>query len=356
MKESHPVADIFPMLPPDELQRLADSISAHGLREPIVLLDNMILDGRNRYAACKLAGITPDFIEFDGDDAFDFVIDKNLERRHLNESQRAVVAAKIANMPLGGAVYRSANLPIDPGRVSQEQAAEMLNVSPRSIRNVKAIEREAPELIPQIESGEITAHEAQKEIKSRKREQEIETVKAEPHAMVPEGVFRVLVLDPPWPYGTQYDPDGRRAANPYPEMSIEEIGGLPVPERAHDDCVLFLWTTHKFMRDSFALLDDWGFRDVSIITWVKDRMGLGQWLRSQTEFCIMAVKGKPITNLTNQTTVVYGPMREHSRKPDEFFYMVESLCPGSKLEFFAREQREGWVSWGNETEKFGVAA
>lgn len=167
---------------------------------------------------------------------------------------------------------------------------------------------------------------------------------------LPKGVFEVIVIDPPWEYGTEYDPQARRAANPYPEMSIEEIASLEIPSA--ENCVMWLWTTHKFMRYSFTLLDGWGFRDVMIVTWIKDRMGLGTWLRSQSEFCIMAVKGKPIIELTNQTTVINGKMREHSRKPDEFYSLVDGLCVGRKLDYFSREQRKGWAQYGNDASKF----
>ena len=164
------------------------------------------------------------------------------------------------------------------------------------------------------------------------------------------GLFNVISIDPPWPYGTEYDPETRRAANPYPEMSLDAIKALEIPAAQH--CVLWLWTTHKFMRHSFSLLDTWGFRDVAILTWTKDRMGLGSWLRSQSEFCIMAVRGNPPVNLTNQTTIIHGPLREHSRKPDEFYAMVDSLCVGRKMDFFSREKREGWEQTGNDIDKF----
>jgi N6-adenosine-specific RNA methylase IME4 len=167
---------------------------------------------------------------------------------------------------------------------------------------------------------------------------------------VPVGLFDVIVVDPPWPYGTEYDPYTRRAASPYPEMSLEEILEIRLP--AKEDCVLWLWTTHLFMRHAFAILDAWGFREVAILTWVKDRLGLGSWLRSKSEFCIMAVKGKPVVNLTNQSTVLFAPMREHSRKPDEFYEMVETLCPGRKLDFFSREPRPGWEQYGNDVGRF----
>ena len=160
----------------------------------------------------------------------------------------------------------------------------------------------------------------------------------------------MVVIDPPWPYGTEYDPNGRRAASPYPEMSLDEIKAIELP--ASDDCVLWFWTTHKFMRYSFDILDTWGFRDVAIVTWMKDRMGLGTYLRSQSEFCIMAIKGRPTINLTNQTTIINGKLKEHSRKPDEFYEMVNSLCVGYKLDYFSREKRSGWDQYGNDTNRF----
>lgn len=168
--------------------------------------------------------------------------------------------------------------------------------------------------------------------------------------VLPDGVFEVIVIDPPWPYGTKYDPKGRRIANPYPEMSLEEIQDIELPMA--DDCVLWLWTTHKFMRHSFGILDTWKFKDVAILTWVKNKIGMGNWLRSQSEFCVMAVYGKPQVNLANQTTVLNGQARQHSRKPEEFYALVESLCIGRRLDYFSREKREGWEQLGNQPEKF----
>jgi N6-adenosine-specific RNA methylase IME4 len=118
---------------------------------------------------------------------------------------------------------------------------------------------------------------------------------------------------------------------------------------------LWLWTTNAFLREAFECLDAWGFKNKTVLTWVKDRMGLGNWLRGQTEHCLVAVKGKPIVTLTNQTTALSAPMREHSRKPDEFYALVESLCPGNRLEMFARQSRDGWQSCGAEHELFDAA-
>jgi hypothetical protein len=175
----HPVADIFPMLPEQELLMLSEDIKANGLKQPIWTSDEMILDGRNRYRACKIARVDPAFKEFKGGDPLAFVLSLNLHRRHLNESQRAGVAAKIANIGLGEAhrpnkVGKFADL---TSPVSQPKAAEMLNVGERIVRSYKAVERDAPELTKRIDAGEITVHEAQKEVRKSEQAKRIETIK-----------------------------------------------------------------------------------------------------------------------------------------------------------------------------------
>jgi len=164
----------------------------------------------------------------------------------------------------------------------------------------------------------------------------------------PTGQYHVIAIDPPWPYGNRHDDATHRAANPYPSMSVEEITALQIPGLALDDCALWLWTTNAFMEEAHRVARAWGFEKKTILTWVKDRMGTGDWLRGQTEHCLMCVKGRPLVTLTNQTTVITGPLREHSRKPDSFYQLVESLCTGKRIDLFSREQREGWDIYGIE--------
>lgn len=348
MMDAHEYANLFPLMDGAAFAELKQDIRENGLLDEIILYDGKILDGRNRYRACMELETEPRFKTVNGStDPLKYVISKNLTRRHLSESQRALVAGRLSNMP-GHRPNKSLNL----DSYSMEQAAKLFNVSRATVAMVKAVEKAAPELIEKIERGEMSAHEAGKKVKEAKRKASINEQRSNiaQGIVKPDGLFDIISVDPPWPYGTQYDPDGRRAANPYPEMSLDEIRDMKLP--ASDDCILFLWTTHKFMRHSFELLDAWGFRDVAIITWIKHRIGLGQWLRSQAEFCIMAVKGKPMVDLTNQSTVVYAMVRNHSRKPDEFYEMVNSLCVGRKLDYFSREQREGWSQFGNDVERF----
>lgn len=254
---------------------------------------------------------------------------------------------------------------MDSGKVAISTAAKLATATDEVQRQAVADPKKAVELAKAASAAKVkeireTAKEERKVANEEKKQERVADIEQQAAAIeeslpgIPVGPFHVISLDPPWPYGTQYDPDARRAANPYPEMSLEHIKAIELP--AADDCVLWLWTTHKFMRHSFELLDAWGFRDVAIVTWVKDRMGLGAWLRSQSEFCIMAVKGKPPITLTNQVTVIHGPLREHSRKPDSFYEMVNGLCVGAKLDYFSREKREGWAQIGNTPEMFKEVA
>jgi N6-adenosine-specific RNA methylase IME4 len=160
--------------------------------------------------------------------------------------------------------------------------------------------------------------------------------------------FHVIVCDPAWRYAIRASDATQRGNTPYGDMSIDEICALPVPELAADDCIMWLWTTNLHMRDAFTVLDAWGCEPKTILTWGKQRLGIGTWLRGQTEHAILAVRGRPKTRLTNQSTLLLASAGRHSAKPDEFYRLVEDLCPGSKLDMFARRQRPGWVAWGNE--------
>lgn len=164
------------------------------------------------------------------------------------------------------------------------------------------------------------------------------------------GKFSVVSIDPPWPYGRQYDPEGSRAANPYPEMSIQEISSIELP--LESDAVIFLWTTHAFLPDSFAILKNWGAEYKATIVWNKKKIGMGAWFRMQCEFCLVGIIGKPFWQNTKFPEIIEEPRREHSRKPDAFFELVNQITAGKKLEYFSREKRAGWENFGNETEKF----
>lgn len=173
---------------------------------------------------------------------------------------------------------------------------------------------------------------------------------------LPGGKYNVIAIDPPWKYDSRAEDTSHRGKNQYPDMTIEQLAALPVGALADKDCVLWLWVTNAFMREAYTLLDAWGFNAKTILTWDKVNIGLGDYLRNVTEHCIVATRGRPVLTLTNQTTLITEKRREHSRKPDAFYTLVESLCHGSKVEMFSRAPREGWSAWGAETGKFAAAS
>ena len=133
-------------------------------------------------------------------------------------------------------------------------------------------------------------------------------------------------------------------------MSQDELLKLKIP--FSKDCVLFLWTTHAFIWNAKELMDLWGFTYKATIVWDKEKIGMGAWLRMQCEFCLFGIKGKPIWNNTKWRDMIREPRREHSRKPEAFYKMVEEITVGRRLDYFAREKRKGWDVFGNDTERF----
>jgi ParB-like chromosome segregation protein Spo0J len=159
--EVHPVADIFPLMSAEELNDLGGDMLAHGQREPIWIYQGKILDGRNRYKACLLKGIEPRLTEYIGPDAVAFAVSMNLKRRHLDDSQRSMVAAKLATLKRGD------NQHAPNGGTTQARAAGLLNVSKRGIQRARSlIEDGDRNLVTAVEHGEVTISAAAGFVKS----------------------------------------------------------------------------------------------------------------------------------------------------------------------------------------------
>ena len=180
-----------------------------------------------------------------------------------------------------------------------------------------------------------------------------ETIRAEPLTYPSHGPYRVIVADPPWPFEVDKADLSHRATQPS-RMFIDAICAKApkVQAIAHEDCVLWLWTTNYHMRYAYAVLGAWGFQERTILTWVKNRTANGEFLREQTEHCILAVRGRPTAELSDQTTVLYAdqPRRWSGRRgPDAFYALVESLCPAPRYtELFSFLVRENWDAHWDE--------
>lgn len=169
--------------------------------------------------------------------------------------------------------------------------------------------------------------------------------------------YKTIYADPPW-----MERGGgkikRGADRHYPLMKTKDIIALPVRELIHPDGGhLYLWTTNNFLPDALQVVKAWGFEYVTMITWLKDGQGLGQYYRGITEHCIFATTPKrlPYKRDENgkrmQGVTGFGAIRtEHSRKPDDMRRMIERVSYAPRIELFARAQCSGWDVWGDEVD------
>ena len=188
--------------------------------------------------------------------------------------------------------------------------------------------------------------------------------------------YRTIVADPPWPYpdGFARNKGGRygdgtqegwvRRELPYQSAGVEEIAALDVAGLADTDCRLWLWATNRYLHDAFHVTEAWGFRYRQTIVWRKTG-NPNPWVAhiapAHSEFLVVAVRGKPARLAALPSSVLSvdaNPARlKHSQKPEAFLDHIESVSPGPYLELFARRQRLGWDTWGDEAlNHVGVAA
>lgn len=389
----HPYANAFPMIEGRERIAFRDDLKAHGIREPIVLLDGFVLDGRNRLKNGLSLGLIaadadplthPAFRQFgsresDGTSAFDFVISLNLDgRRHLSESQRALVAANLEGFGHGGrrgaekqATEQDADLQLD-----RKSLAERFNVSPRSVASArKVIDQGAPELVAHVEQGKLAVSVAEK-LAALPAEQQTRLIAAtspdrlklaakqamreatekrlaNKQKALPDAQFGVIYADPAWRFEPYSRETGLEKApeNHYPTQLTEDIKRLPVGTIAANDCVLFLWATAPMLCDAISVMRFWGFEYKTHFIWDKVHIAAGYWNRNRHELLLIGTKGAipaPAPG-TQFDSIFVEPARGHSEKPDKAYEIIEYHYPNlPKIELNARIRRAGWDAWGLE--------
>jgi len=357
---------MVPPLTDEEYQRLKESIAEVGLYEKIIVNPELvILDGHHRFKACREKGVMPRFEVKRFDSKVDeeiYVIESNVIRRQLTDYNKTILAMKLEPMyaakakqrqeatqlkgrdregkPVFGGVQM--NLTEKEKGQARDQAAKAVGLSPATYHRGKVILNKANEKeLEDFKKGIKKAYTIYKNIETREKIEKLENeVKNLPPII---GEYDVVVVDPPWDMEV-LDQGSWRGGVDYPRMTVDEIKNIKIP--AKENCILWLWTTNTYLHEAFHVLEHWGFEYKSCLTWAKDKMGVGVWLRGQTEHCLLATKGKPVWDLKGQTTLLLAPTRGHSIKPDEFYDLVDSLCYGCKLDYFAREPREGWITYG----------
>jgi N6-adenosine-specific RNA methylase IME4 len=417
----HPLANLFPMLSDKELDELAIDIRDNGQVETVKLHKGMVLDGRNRYTACgRLAlGVRTEVFTGTDREALSWVISKNLKRRHLTESQRAMVAARLATLKLGDNQHSAAAAqicapsldlgeasppPSEPeATVSQQDSADLLNVSRRSVQSAARVQEkgsaelqeavdqgavavstaaeiaEKPadqqkallEALPRDASGKLTAG-AKKEIrkvakevrsedqaeKKRKRDEKEQKLGAKIRSL-PDIKAGLILSDFEWHFKVRSEATGmdRHASNHYvtaKEASTPEAIVERQRERmsiAADDCIHLMWCPASFNAVALKVMELQGFTYVSQFCWIKPGIGTGFWVRDRHELLLIGVKGRiPCPAMGDQfDSAIEAAKGEHSEKPDFQYEIAEHYFPSlPKIELNARRHREGWISWGNQ--------
>jgi N6-adenosine-specific RNA methylase IME4 len=176
--------------------------------------------------------------------------------------------------------------------------------------------------------------------------------------------FRTILADPPWQFQNRTGkmaPEHRRLSR-YGTMTLDDIVALPVADTAETRAHLYLWVPNALLPEGLAVMRAWGFSYKSNLVWYKvrkdggpDGRGVGFYFRNVTELILFGVRGKDVRTLQpgrSQPNVIATRKREHSRKPDEAYDIIEACSPGPYLELFARGPRPGWVAWGNQAEAY----
>lgn len=402
----HPAADLFPKLSDVRLNELAENIKAEGLQNPIVLFDGMILDGRNRLAACEIAGIEPRFEQAEADiNPWEWVWSQNGERRDLVADQRYLIfaeknehsakwhatkeriaseanakrseAAKARERTEDGTFLGRQQVTSDQryllhaakmredaasavttsdatgstqktdNRPSELAKASASNTNRGAVARGDKLRKDRPDLAKKVIQGEITSTEAHRQLRKDKI--------AESIPELPSDKFRVVYADPPWYYGNSGaigDSDNYgRAERHYPTMKISELCAMDIKNIVEDNAVLFMWVTSPLLGECWPVIKAWGFEYKTSFIWDKVRHNFGHYNSVRHELLLVCTRGSclPDSKKLHDSVVSLERSNKHSEKPEEFRALIDELYPhGKRIELFARAAAENWEAYGNE--------
>lgn len=346
-------ADMVPPLTEEEYTRLKDSIKEVGLYERIKInQDNIILDGHHRFKACLETGVMPRFEPKHFNSKLDekiYVIESNVIRRQLTTYQKTFLGKKLE--PLISEKNRQKMLSGNPipnleegkewERTTDAIVAKKMGLGKSTYQTGKKILQEgSTENIQDFKEGKAPS--------TIIRDMNTITFDSETAPPLPDGVYDIFYVDPPWRYDFS-ETRTRAIETNYPTMTLEDICDLEIP--SSENSVLFLWATNPKLEEALQVIKSWGFTYKTNLAWIKDRIGMGYWFRGQHELLLVATKGKysPPEQSVRRSGVLESPRRDHSQKPDELYKIIETYFPNGKyIELFARNTRPNWSSWGNE--------
>jgi N6-adenosine-specific RNA methylase IME4/ParB-like chromosome segregation protein Spo0J len=342
----------------EDYERLRNSIKEKGYypEYPIIANENYeILDGYTRYQICQELSIEPKIVIKNFKDKYEeakFVIDTNIDRRHLNPFQLVEVGMKLLELEKQRAKERQGkrtDLTSEPNDSevekkdikATEQVAKHVGVSTKTFERAKKVIEEAPEeMKDSVRKGKTSITYAYKQVLNKERNTETPEL--------PKDKFNVILADPPWEYDLELrgSPDMHYQTKP-----LEDICALKVPSA--EDAVLFLWATAPKLKEAIRVMQEWGFLYKTNMVWIKDKIGTGYYVRGQHELLLIGIKGNiGVPQESNRpSSIIKANRLMHSKKPTETYDIIERMYPNQKyLELFARNKRSKWESWGNEVE------
>ncbi len=340
------------------IRALARSIQEIGLLHPIVVRpDGMLIAGERRLQALKLLGRTKVPVTvIDLDKVIRGEIAENVFRQDFRPSEMVQIARALEPILRKEAKARQGARTdlvetfheVDGGK-TRDKLGACVGVSGRTLEKMIAIvdaaeqhPRKFGHLIDEMDRTRKTSR-PYRELLRLKDEQRIRKLRPVP------GKFVTLIIDCPWEYSQSL---AGRARPPYATMTQEQLLTLPVRQWAADECHLYCWATNATMQPALELVAAWGFQQKTILTWVKNCWGLGQYFRNQTEHVIFATRGNLNTRSDALSTVFYAPQRRDSQKPEEFFDLVRRASFGPYGEAFQRTPRDLYAA-RSEVEEAG---
>ena len=387
--ELDPVCVAFPPMTHDQFLGLKKSIERNGQREPIVVWNDRIVDGRHRLKACQELGIEPVVKRFTGDyqQAVSAAFAANVNRRQLGTGQLALLAAQLATRRPGQTKVAKQIEAV----LSQPEAAALFGVSRDAVQKAcRLVLGNNTALLDGVHTGSMTLNEAYVTANTGKTGLRVKTTEDERKALrvaaavkerlgsesrnlrlvkqaatsaknlaLPTGVRHSVVLaDPPWDYGMADDRSASRIIPhaKYPVMTIAAICEMGVDEIAADNSMLFMWCPASLLPDGLKVMASWGFEYSTNWIWYKTGGKLncgGGTATIHHELLLVGKRGAGLTiadKKARASSVFSAPVTVHSAKPSIIYDRLEVLYPNvSYIELFSRTQRKGWTMFGNQT-------
>lgn len=362
---------LMPELSKDEYAKLKDDIKARGVMVPIEYDEiGNVLDGHHRIKACKELGIKewPRFIRkgYTEDEKRAHAIALNLARRHLSNDQRrpfweqmrqagmtleaiakadGTVDASTIKRNLDKSTFANAKVDKATGKDGKKRPTKYKPRKKQTCYISEEAVKKAEKLPEKHKDAVLFGNKSPMEASRDAKSEEFEKI-----ANLPTTKYRVVYADPPWSYGNRMPPGTTEPRDYYPTMELIDICKIPVKDFMLNDSVLFLWVTSPILEESFDVINAWGFKYKASFVWDKIKHNMGHYNSVRHEFLLICTRGSCQPDVRKLfDSVVTEERTKHSKKPDVFYEIIDTLYPkGKRIELFARSKRDGWDSYGNE--------